>query len=82
METNIEDRLQRIEALLAALVERQTVKDYYTTEDFAKIAGRTEFTVREWCRLGRVNGVKRLTGRGSHPGWVILHRHWESARAL
>jgi hypothetical protein len=69
----IEDRLERIESLLASLVERQTVKDFYTTEDVAKIAGRAEFTVREWCRLGRLNAGKRLSGRGRHPEWSVSH---------
>lgn len=73
MEETIEGRLERIESLLASLVERQTVKDYYTTREFAKITGRAEFTAKEWCRLGRVRAQKRLTGQGRHPGWVVPH---------
>ena len=60
----IEERLEKIESLLAALVERQQVKDWYTTEEFARLVGKADFTVREYCRLGRVNAAKRHSGRG------------------
>jgi hypothetical protein len=33
---NIVDRLQRIEELLHQLVERETAKEWYTTEEVAK----------------------------------------------
>ena len=70
---SIEERLEKIESLLTALVERQQVKDWYTTEEFARLVGKADFTVREYCRLGRVNAEKRQSGRGAHQGWVISH---------
>lgn len=69
----VEERLERIEGLLAALVERQQVKDYYSTEEFARMVGKAEFTVREWCRLGRVRAEKQGTGRGRFFTWAIPH---------
>lgn len=69
----IAERLERIESLLTELVERNTVKDFYSTKEFAAITGRAEFTVKEWCRLGRVRAAKKLTGQGRHPGWVVSH---------
>ena len=69
----VEERLERIEGMLIALVERQTVKDWYSTEEFARQVGKAEFTVREWARLGRVRATKRLSGRGAHPAWAIAH---------
>lgn len=66
-------RLERIEAALQILVERQTIKDWYTTEDLAKILGRAEFTVREWCRHGRINAAKKGSGRGKYQSWVVSH---------
>jgi hypothetical protein len=66
-------RLDRIEELLRTLVERQTVRDWYTTEQFAQAVGKAEFTVREWCRHGRIRAEKRKSGRGAHPAWVISH---------
>ena len=70
---NIEEKLDRIESLLAALVERQSIKDWYTTEEFARLVGKAEFTVREWARLGRIKAQKRMSGRGAFASWVISH---------
>jgi hypothetical protein len=65
--------LERIENLLALLVERQQTKEYYSTDEFARLVNKAEFTVRDWCRLGRIRGEKRRSGRGAHPAWVISH---------
>jgi len=69
----IEERLEKIEALLKALVEREQVKDWYSVEEFARLVGRSEFTCREYCRLGRINARKKASGRGKHAGWVVAH---------
>jgi hypothetical protein len=69
----IEDRLARIESMLAALVERQAVKDFYTPEEFARLVGREAFTCREYCRLGRIRAIKKASGRGKYASWVISH---------
>jgi excisionase family DNA binding protein len=63
------ERLQRIETTLAALVEKHTVKEWYTTAEVAKIVGKAEYTVREWCRKGQTHAVKAPNGRG----WRISH---------
>jgi hypothetical protein len=70
---SLAQRLDRIEATLNALVDRQMVRDWYTTEEVAQILGRAEFTVREWCRLGRIKAEKKGSGRGKHQAWVIAH---------
>ena len=75
--TNIVDRLQKIEDLLHQLVKRETAKDWYTTEEIAKKLGRAEFTVREWCRLGRIDAEKRQSGRGKYQAWVVSHDELE-----
>ena len=69
----IEQRLERIEVLLTGLVEREATKEWYTTEEFARVLGKADFTVREWCRLERINATKRGSGRGPHAAWVISH---------
>jgi hypothetical protein len=69
----LEERLENIEAMLVVLVERQQVREWYTTQEFAQTVGKAEFTVREWCRLGRVHAEKRMSGRGAFPAWVISH---------
>ena len=64
------ERLERIERLI---VEQKSVKEWYATEEFARLVGKAEFTVREWCRLGRVRCRKRNDGHGKHRAWVIPH---------
>ncbi|HWB11273.1 MAG TPA: hypothetical protein VG826_18735 [Pirellulales bacterium] len=74
MEADIETRFDRIEAMLVALVERETAHKWYSTGQFAKTVGLAEFTVREHCRLGRLNAEKRRSGRGPHCTWVLSHQ--------
>jgi hypothetical protein len=66
-------RLIRMEQMLSALLERQQVKDFYEIDEFARLVGKASFTVREWCRLGRINGQKRRSGRGASSAWVVAH---------
>ncbi len=73
MEPELATRLERIEEMLAALMEREVVKDWYNTEEFARIVGKADFTVREWCRHGRIRAQKKASGRGKHASWVIPH---------
>ncbi|MBY0527800.1 MAG: hypothetical protein K2R98_30665 [Gemmataceae bacterium] len=55
------------------LVEQRRVQDWYSTGDFARIVGRAEFTVREWCRHRRIFAEKRDAGRGECGEWKISH---------
>ena len=76
----LEERLEKIESLLASLVERQQVRQWHTTQEFAKAVGKAEFTIREYCRLGRLRGEKRQSGRGAYPQWVLSHAELERYR--
>jgi hypothetical protein len=68
------DRLDaKLDELADLLIRQRTVKDYYTTAEVAEITGKAEFTVREYCRLGRVRGEKLACGRGKHQAWVVSH---------
>ena len=67
------DFVMQIEAKLDALVEQKQPQDGYSTSDVARILHKAEFTVREWCRLGRVNAQKRSCGRGNTREWMISH---------
>jgi hypothetical protein len=69
----LEQRLERIEAMLVVLVERQQVREWYSVEEFARIVGRAEFTCREWCRHGRIRAEKKDSGRGAYAAWTISH---------
>jgi hypothetical protein len=71
---SVDERLDKIESMLVMLVERQFVRDWYTTEQFAQRVSKAEFTVREWCRLGRVHASKQKSGRGAFAAWTISHQ--------
>ena len=71
--TMLVERLDRIEAAVTVIAERQTIRDWYATDEFAQLVGKAEFTVREWCRLGRVNAEKKGSGRGKYQSWVVSH---------
>ena len=66
-------RLEAIEQGVRLLVDQRAVRDFYSIAEFAKIVGRSEFTCREWCRLGRINGLKKRNGRGLSAEWVVGH---------
>ncbi|WP_020476158.1 MerR family transcriptional regulator [Zavarzinella formosa] len=72
--------MDRVEQMLAILVQRQTVKDFYGTDEFAEMVGKAEFTVRSWCRLGRINAEKKGSGRGAHQSWVVSNAELERFR--
>ncbi len=67
----VNERLDRIEAALTVLVARETRKDWYSTAEVASILKKAEFTVREWCRLHRINSEKAQSGRGRTREWRI-----------
>lgn len=64
-------RLRRIETSLDQLMRQHTVKEWYTTDEVATIVDKAPFTVREWCRHGRVKAAKRACGRGKSREWII-----------
>jgi len=66
-------KLERIETMVTAILIKQTVKDWYNTDEFAELVGKAEFTVREWCRNGRIHAEKQGSGRGASKAWVISH---------
>ena len=80
-DASIQQRLEIIEATvmkIATLLEnQQAVKEWYSISDAAEVLGKAEFTVREWCRLGRVNAHKRACGRGRSQEWILSHTEIE-----
>lgn len=73
----LEERLERIETMLVALVERHSAREWYSVEQFSRLVGRSEFTVREWCRLGRIQARKKESGRGAYAAWAISNEEWQ-----
>ena len=68
------NQLRRIEDKLDSLVRQQEIKNFYSTNDIARIMTRAEFTVRQWCRLGRIKAEKRACGRGLTKEWMVSHQ--------
>jgi hypothetical protein len=70
-EMDVITRLDRIERKLDLLASKPAEKDFYSTAEVAAAAKKTEYTVREWCREGRVRAEKRPCGRGATREWMI-----------
>lgn len=46
-------------------------REWYSPEEIAAIIGRAAYTVRQWCRHGRLMARKRPCGRGRYLAWEI-----------
>jgi len=75
------EQLHRIEQKLDALISERSVQEFYSTAHVAEILGKAEFTVREWCRHGRVRAEKRRCGRGNTREWMIRHAELQRIKA-
>ncbi len=71
---------ERITELRDLVVEQRSFKDRYSTAEAARVVKRSEFTVREWCRLGRIRAEKRQCGRGRSQEWMIDHEEMTRIR--
>ena len=69
----MEQRLERMEGTLNLLLQQRTVKEWYTTAEVAHLVEKAEYTVREWCRQGRISAKKKLCGRGKGGEWLVSH---------
>ena len=76
----IAERLRAIEVMLQTLVREKTVKEWYSTAEVAALVGKAEYTVREWCRRGRVRASKKDYNRGAHPEWLVGHAELQRLR--
>lgn len=66
-------RQEKMETMLSALIQQRQVQDWYDTNTAAQILGKAPYSVREWCRLGRVRAEKRTCGHGKAKEWMISH---------
>lgn len=73
----IDERLARSESMVEevrdVLKNQRPQKEWYSVPELAALLGKAEFTVREWCRLGRVHADKRQCGRGNSQEWIVSH---------
>lgn len=68
-------RLDDIRSLLMQLIEQRQSqrpeKAWFTPVEVAEMVGKRPYTVREWCRLRRIDARKRPGGRGDADEWEI-----------
>ena len=70
--SKLDERLARIEGLLTNPAGRDAFrKEWFTVPEAAQVLGKQPFTIREWCRLRRIEAKKRKCGRGRTSEWVI-----------
>jgi hypothetical protein len=74
---NLEERLDHFEQVLQQVLARSTAKSYHTVDEIAVMARRSAFTVREWCRLGRIRAEKAMTRSGASSQWRISQTEYE-----
>ena len=78
MEANLMTAIEDLRGKLDALVgQPQTC---YSTHEFAERVGLSDWTVRNYCRLGRLKARKKLSGRGAHPEWALDSEELERFR--
>lgn len=75
----IERKLDRILYELGQ-AKADSTRTHFTVEEAARALGKTTFTVREWCRLGRVNASKRAEKRGGAEVWNIASTEIDRVR--
>lgn len=74
-------RLATLEENVQELIQEHPGREWYSVEEFAELVGKAEFTVREWCRHGRIRAEKQPGGRGSYASWVIGRAELDRYRA-
>jgi hypothetical protein len=71
----LEARLSGIEILLAEihafLAAPKVAREWYTVKEVAAMLNKIPYTVREWCREGRINATKRPEKRGGAELWNV-----------
>lgn len=72
---DVEQYVSRIEQRLGSVTVGETfamsVREFYSVSEFAQLVEKSEYTVREWCRLLRVNAEKCDAGHGDSKAWKI-----------
>jgi excisionase family DNA binding protein len=70
------DKLEWIEEAIGRLLHQKAGKEWYTTAEVAEIVGKSDYTVREYCRKGQIKAEKAPNGRG----WLVSHAELERLR--
>lgn len=67
----IEDVMAKLEAIEQQIAAYLRPKAHYTIAEAAVLLHKTEYTVREYCRLGALQATKTNLGCGQHRQWRI-----------
>jgi hypothetical protein len=67
----LEDVMAKLEAIERKIALPVQQKTYYTIAEAAALLHKTEYTVREYCRLGAMLATKTNLGCGQHRQWRI-----------
>ena len=68
---------RKLDTLIELLGIKQPLKNWYSPAEVAETLGKKPYTVREWCRLGRIHARKRPIGRGDADEWEVSHDELE-----
>jgi excisionase family DNA binding protein len=77
--TGLQSSIKEIDAKLTAVQAELRAeppvtadsREWYSVDEVAKLLGKSRYTVREWCRHGQINAVKRAERRGCSALWSI-----------
>ncbi len=67
---------KRLVELVESLLKQSKLtiqKEAYTTKEVAERLERAEWTVRQWCNLGKVPEAYKVHGKGRNGEWRIPH---------
>jgi hypothetical protein len=78
--TEISSRLDLLSTAAPEARSQEAPRDWYSVAEVATMLGRSEYTVRELCRLGRLNASKREERRGGSALWSISAKEIERYR--
>ncbi len=76
----VSKRLDQLATMVQEMATDHPGREWYAVDEFAELVGKGKFTVREWCRLGRLHAEKQQSGRGRHQAWVISRAELERYR--
>ncbi len=70
--TALDTKMERLLGLVSRNPDSQ--REWYSVEETANMFNKSAYTVREWCRLGRIQAVKKIEKRGGSELWSISAR--------
>jgi hypothetical protein len=71
MQAQLDDMRTMIFQIHGMLSSPKEARAWYSVEEVAAMLKRSPYTVREWCRHGRIDAEKRSERRGGAEMWRI-----------